>query len=348
MPPRLSLQSFAAVIALVVLATAPACAKRRPYVLGSASQYNESPQLARMTNPQIERGERRPLLDGLGWVIGIPGKIVLWDRRIDNHNVSYQTEASVGEYLAANELSSVKVRINQYAPLEEWRRLRSNKAVGWGWRYTFGTFAWLGDTIFPGRVWGGDHYNAYTNTIYVYSDISAVALHEAGHAKDFARRDWPGTYAALYTLPVVPLWHEAVATSDALDYIREFGSADDEREAYKLLYPAYGTYIGGAVGDWVPGYGWATYAAAVVGGHAAGRWEASRVEDRAPRALARRDWTDISTTLPSSTFNGNERLANRIEAQADHLPEPLEAADFTPFETQAEQPADPQDSLQLR
>jgi hypothetical protein len=276
------------------------CAKHRPYELGAAIQYNASPKLAAITTPQVERGSKRPVLDGVGWVIGIPGKIVLWDRRIDNHDVSLHTEARIAEYLAANELTNVKVRVNQYAPGDEWRRLRNNTAVGWGWRYTFGTFAWLGETIFPGRVWGGDHYNAYTNTIYLFSDVPAVALHEAGHAKDFARRDWPGTYAAIYTLPIVPLYHEAIATRDALGYIREFGSEDEEREAYTLLYPAYGTYVGGAMGDFVPGYGLAVYAAAVAGGHVAGRIEAARVQPKEFVNRPRPDWTGLSATLATA------------------------------------------------
>ena len=39
-------------------------------------------------------------------------------------------------------------------------------------------------TIFPGRVFGGDRYNPFTNTINLYSDHPSIALHEAAHAKD--------------------------------------------------------------------------------------------------------------------------------------------------------------------
>ena len=279
---------------------APGCARQRPYSLGAASQYHTSPKLVAMTTPQIERGTPRPVLDSVGWVIGIPGKIVLWDRRIDNHRVSPATERAVSEYLAANELNGVKVRVNQYAPRDEWQRLRANQSVAWGWRYTLGTFSWLGYTIFPGRVWGGDNFNPYTNTLNLYSDAPAVALHEGGHAKDFSRRTYPGTYAAIYTLPIVPLWHEGVATRDALGYLREFGSAEEEREAYTLLYPAYGTYVGGAVGDVVPGVGLAAYCAAVAGGHLAGRVKAARIEPR-ERMPRRSDWTGLSTMLPPSS-----------------------------------------------
>ncbi len=294
---------------------APGCARQRPYSLGAASQYHTSPKLVAMTTPQIERGKPRPVLDSLGWVIGIPGKIVLWDRRIDNHRVSPATEIAVTEYLAANELAGVKVRVNQYAPRDEWHRLRANQSVGWGWRYTFGTFSWLGYTIFPGRVWGGDNYNPYTNTLSLYSDVPAVALHEGGHAKDFSRRAYPGTYAALYTLPVVPLWHEGVATRDALGYLHEFGSAEEEREAYTLLYPAYGTYVGGAVGDIVPGVGLAAYCAAVAGGHVAGRVKAARIEPR-ERMPPRSDWTGLSTMLPPRSAPSERESSEREPASA--------------------------------
>lgn len=338
------------VVALAAAATGAGCARRQPYALGSASQYNQSAKLATITEPQIERGSRRPVLDGIGWVLGIPGKIVLWDRRIDNHAVTARTEAAVGEYLAANELTAVKVRVNQYAPREDWRRLRANDAVGRGWRYTFGTIAWLGETIFPGRVWGGDHYNPYTNTIYLFSDVPAVALHEAGHAKDFARRDWPGTYAALYTLPVVPLWHEALATRDALGYVREFGTADDEREALTLLYPAYGTYVGGAIGDWVPGYGWAAYAAAVAGGHIAGRVKAAQVEDRPWPKATTRDWTGLSAMSPQPTAPpgpnlGAEEFSTQPYANASsELIVPKVEADYFHFDA-ASAPSENSDTL---
>jgi hypothetical protein len=241
-----------------------------------------------VTGDQLERGERRPILDGAGWVLGIPSKVVLWDRRIDNHSISPETEQAIAEYLAANDLATVKVRLNQYAPGDEWRRLVANDAVGAGWRYTFGAVSWLGDAILPGRLFGGDHYNPYTNTVNIYSDVPAIGLHEAGHAKDWARRKYKGTYAAVYELPCAPLWYEAVASRDALAYVRTNGSPEDQEEAYRLLYPAYGTYVGSAVGGFLPGVGIIPYAGAVVGGHVAGRIEGRRIADQTRRAIAQR------------------------------------------------------------
>lgn len=239
-----------------------------------------------MTTPQIERGEPRPVIDAIGRIIAIPDKIVLWNRRVENHAISRETEAVVVDYLAANELTAVKVRLNQYAPGDEWVRLTKNKSVSWGWRYSLGTVSWLGDTLFPGRIWGGDHYNPFTNTVHLYGDVPAIALHEAGHAKDFSRRRFPGTYAAVYALvPVAPLYHEAVATRDALGYLQSHGTAAERREAYSILYPAYGTYVGASIGDFMPGFGWAAQAVAIVGGHAVGRFRASRIPDDGDKRL---------------------------------------------------------------
>jgi hypothetical protein len=266
---------------LIVTLQAAGCATAH-YRAGFASDYRESIELLAANDPQIERGERYPLIDGVGWVIGIPEKILLWDRRVSNHQISPETEAAIADYLATNELLAVKVRLNQYHPLDEWRRLVANKRVGWGWRYTLGTLSCLGYTVFPGRIFGGDNYNPFTNTVSIYSDAPPIALHEGAHAKDFSRRRLPGTYAAAYLLPVAPLWHEAVATSDALSYLEEFGDAEEQRDAYRLLYPAYGTYVGAAGSDVLPATpagGLIIYGAAVIGGHAMGRIKAARIPD---------------------------------------------------------------------
>jgi hypothetical protein len=223
--------------------------------------------------PTVERGRRRRVIDAVGWVWGIPGKVILWNCKIENHCISPDTEAVLVEYLIENDLDEVKVRLNQYRPLDDWRRLRRNTSVAWPWRYTFGAVSVLGETVFPGRIFGGDHYNPYTATIHLYSDVPAVALHEAAHAKDFARRHYPGTYAAVYLIPGVPLWHESIATCDVLAYVHY---KDDSRliaESYRVLYPAYGTYVGDACGHLVPKYATPIYFGAVLGGHVVGRWK---------------------------------------------------------------------------
>ncbi|MEI8352759.1 MAG: hypothetical protein WCG36_10680, partial [bacterium] len=93
-------------------------------------------------------------------------------------------------FMTDNELRDVKVRINEYSVGGELRRTIRNKSIGAGWRYTFGMMGWLGYTIMPGRFFGGDNYNPYSNTINLYSDLPCIGLHEAGHSKDFAGRTY--------------------------------------------------------------------------------------------------------------------------------------------------------------
>ncbi|MFM7059019.1 MAG: hypothetical protein ACKO2P_19080 [Planctomycetota bacterium] len=244
------------------------------YSRGTADQYFTSPRLA--ARPQIEHGRPNAFVDGFGWVWGIPPKILLFDRRVENHRVSRTTEQALTKYLAHNELHSVKVRVNQYNPRDDWKRLTRNTAVGGGWRYTLGALSVAGETLFPGRLFGGDHYNPFTNTIHLYSDVPAIAIHEGGHAKDFATREWKGTWAAAYLIPGAPLWHESIATSDALTWLAEQDDPQALREGYHILYPAYGTYAGSVLSD----PSGISYLAGVLAGHAAGRWQASRIDDR--------------------------------------------------------------------
>ena len=234
--------------------------------------------------PQVVRGKPNRVLDASDWIWpgSWLGKLVLWDRRVDNHRIGEETEAVMRRYLEANQLDHVKVRLNQYAPSQEFRRLVANRSVGAGWRYTIGAVSWLFYTVLPGRFFGGDHYNPYTNTISLYSDIPAIAVHEGGHAKDFAGRRWKGTYAVAYIIPFVNLHHEAVASNDALGYLRAEESPDLQREGYRIMHPAYGTYVGGNLGTLVPQRQLGLYLGAVAVGHVTGRAAARGIPDRPP------------------------------------------------------------------
>jgi hypothetical protein len=234
--------------------------------------------------PQIERGRPNALLDGLGhYLLSLPTKLLLLSWRVDSHRISPETEEAIRSYLADNELGHVKVRLNQYAPGDEWNRLFANPEIHPLLRYTVGALTVAAYTIFPNRLFGGDHYNPFTNTVHLFSDERAIALHEGGHAKDFSRRISKGSYALLRSLPLVPLHQEALATGDALGYERATHNLDGERRAYQILYPAYGTYVGGEIVRWLPltstGLAYAIQYGVVVPGHLIGRIRARLVDD---------------------------------------------------------------------
>jgi hypothetical protein len=235
----------------------------------------DDPRLSRQVppDPQIERGKPNRVLDASDWVWpgSWLGKLVLWDRRVDNHKIGEEAEAVMQRYLDYNELAFVKVRLNQYAPRDEFRRLRGNKSMGAGWRYTIGVLGWLQYTILPGRIFGGDNYNPYSNTINLYSDIPAIAVHEGGHAKDNAQREWKGFYWITYGIPFVNLYHEAIASNDAIGYLEARESIALQEEGYRIMHPAYGTYVGGNAGLLFPGQAFTTFTLSVLGGHISGR-----------------------------------------------------------------------------
>jgi hypothetical protein len=203
------------------------------------------PELGLSDDAQFEYGQPHKVIDGVGWVFGIPKKIILWDRRAVNHCVSAETQQNLAQYLAANGLTSTKVRINQYDPFGEWQRLRANKEVGAGWRYTVGAFGTLGYTLFPGRLFGADRYNPYTDSVYIYSDIPCIAMEQASRAKLVHARAHPGTYAALTSLPVVRLWPSKQSKQDVLDYTLANGTSAEQTEATKILYAEFGAELGG-------------------------------------------------------------------------------------------------------
>jgi hypothetical protein len=270
-------QCIVASLGLLALVVVSGCKVLEPKPI--AIQRNTIPtDLIADGELQMERGKPRPILDGFGWVWGIPSKLMLWNRKVENHRISPETEALLAEYLETNGLSDIKVRLNQYRPWDDWRRLTRNTSVAWPWRYTFGAVSILGETVVPGRMFGGDHYNPYTGTIHLYGDVPAIAFHEAAHAKDFSNRKYPGNYAALYLIPTVPLWHERIATNDVLSYVQERNDRRLEREAYHTLYPAYGTYLGNAVGYGFPKYSNPIYLGGILTGHAMGRWQAPKDE----------------------------------------------------------------------
>ncbi len=195
---------------------------------------------------QVVQGKPNKIIDGVGWVLGIPRKVVLWDRRVDNHSVQPETVAEVASFVETNGLENVCVRVNQYAPIDEFKRLSENDRVSPGWRYTMGTLSVVGYTMLPGRLLGGDGYNPYTNSVYVYSDVPALGMEAAAFAVDVQGRKYPGTYAAANQLPLVGIWHETINTQDTLAYVKSHGTPEQQEEAQRILYPNYGASVGGS------------------------------------------------------------------------------------------------------
>lgn len=254
------------------------CAKV-PYQYGGLQTERNLPVWR--DTPQIETGRPNIVLDVLGNIYSLPSKLILLNWRVGNHNIAPETAAALETYLQENDLQNVKVRINQYAPGAEWRRLFKNRSMHIFWRATLGVLTTSMYTILPGRVFGGDSYNPYTNTISIYSDLPVIAIHEGGHAKDLFNRSRKGLYSAIYALPGVALWHEAQATGDAVGYLRDKEQLAGEKSAYRTLYPAYGTYLGGTLANALPvdlGTRYLIQLGLVIPGHIVGQIKAATTD----------------------------------------------------------------------
>ncbi|MBI4342955.1 MAG: hypothetical protein HY599_06275 [Candidatus Omnitrophica bacterium] len=243
-------------------------------VLAAGCATTPPPYTGQGPHPQLERGARVPPVDFLGNVLSLPMKLLLWSWKFNLHAISPETEQKLVEYLDARDLPALedtKFRLNEYRPGQDLGRLVKNRHVKWPYRLLIGLpVTLLVDILLPGRLFPwGDYYNPYTNTVHLYSDHPAIALHEAGHAHDAATRRWKGTYAFIRLIPFVDLYQEYKASKEAIGYLKETQDHPTEINAYKILYPAYGSYVGAYLFPPIGTLG------GILVGHAAGRSEAT-------------------------------------------------------------------------
>ena len=211
----------------------PGCAFQSPYA-------GRNPE-----NPQFERGHPFPPLDFFGDFISKPFQLLFWTLRYGNHRVSEETEKALAQFLVDYQLQDVKVRINQWAPHKEIGRLVTNKHIAWPYKILYFPSTLIASLL--GRPFSGllisDYYDPASNTIHLFSDEVPIALHEAGHAKDFASRRFKGTYALVRIFPGIDVFQEAVASDEAFNYLEGKENYEELFRAYNILYPAYSTYI---------------------------------------------------------------------------------------------------------
>jgi hypothetical protein len=227
----------------------------------------------------IERGAPNKTLDRIANIVGFPARILPMNSKINDHNIAPETEEKLKTYLVNNDLTDVRVFVNEYAPKDRWRRLRDNKLVSAGWRYTVGSLSVIGYTIFPGRIFGGDRYDPFTNSLDLNSDVAAVVLREAAYAKDVHYHKLPGTYAVTQELPLVGLLSDGRAVRDVIGYARDQDDWEVEQEAYHVLFPQMGaasTSLGGAFVSSVWWGGPVLGAGGAAVGHVAGRTMSKR------------------------------------------------------------------------
>jgi hypothetical protein len=92
------------------------------------------------------------------------------------------------------------------------------------------------------KLHGGSAYSPLANTIVLQDNLRSVLAHELGHAEDLIKKQKDRLYLRS-NLRFFNLPSEKEATRNAMKYLTE----KDIEEARKMLIPAYGTYIAGAI-----------------------------------------------------------------------------------------------------
>jgi hypothetical protein len=256
-----------------------------PYQFGRF--HPGEPEGAALQPIVVESGDYHPTLDKIGRIVGMPARIMTLNKKVNNHEISPETLEKLQEYMKSNDITDVYVAVNMYDPKGQWKRLKENDRIDPLWRYSLGTMSWLGYTIFPNRVFGGDRYNAFTNSLNLSSDVPAMVLSEAAYAKDIHSQRHPGAYAAIVNdLPVLSVWRQSKAASDVLGYARAQNDWPVEKQAYHVLYPHMGSAIFGMGAPFAGTYAPYIGIGGAVVGHTAGRTVAKLREPKLPESSA--------------------------------------------------------------
>ncbi len=201
----------------------------------------------------IQVGSSNFIIDAIRNVLSLPTKLMMFNFNFNSGHVSSETIEKVRNYLHENGLHDVAVSVNQYKPQQVWSRIFTNPKTSLLSKLTIGVVDGCLETVLFSKLTGfpGDHYSPSSNTVHLFSDISAMALHECGHAKDFNERKNPILYLSMAQLPVVgpvaTLYKEFKASHYAIGDLIRKNEPEEVKSAYKFLIPAFASYCAGVV-----------------------------------------------------------------------------------------------------
>ena len=203
-----------------------------------------------LTPNRITVGGKHPNIDAIEQTVRYPGKVFQeWfpsndpDEQVPMDVRQLKVVQSASDYLDENGLKGVYIDVREYNPREQWNRLRSNTRVSPFWKYTGGTLYHAVYCVLPGRAFGYDQFNGFTNTLSINSLSSPSAVFQAGYVKKIYDQRYPGTYIAMNWLPIFPLFRDTSISNDVLTYAR----ARQDWKLEKNLYPQVYGRLGGDV-----------------------------------------------------------------------------------------------------
>ena len=115
-----------------------------------------------------------------------------------------------------------------------------------------GSLTIVGYSLLPGRVFGTDTYNPFTDTLSINSRNPPRALFEAARAKALRGEQFVGSSVVLSSLPVIRSVADVRQASDVLSYLRAEEQWQLETAAYPQLYAEVGKEAIGLAGWFIP------------------------------------------------------------------------------------------------
>jgi hypothetical protein len=214
------------------------CTTNSTYKFGQFRPIGASPPelVVEYGTPNKTIDRIRQTFDGIQYVLETPPRLLHLTPKHGGREVSEETIETVRRYLEENDLTDVHIAISRYDPAGHWRRIKENEQIAPGWRYTLGVLDVCGYAATPGRIFGGNAYSPYANTLSLNSDEALMALTAAAYAKDIHGQSLPGTYAFVNQLPLISVWHQTRATRDVIEYAKLEEDWDVEKRAYVQLY----------------------------------------------------------------------------------------------------------------
>ena len=208
----------------------------------------------------ITMGGHHPRIDSIERTVQYPGKVIRkWfpskdpDEAIPLDERRMLAVQAASDYLDDNGLKGVNIDVREYNPRQQWSRLQNNERIAPFWKYTGGTVCHIGYCLLPGRAFGRDSYNPFTNTLSINSTSREQSVYESAYVKKLYDQRYPGTYLAFNGLPVVPLFREASISTDALSYARAKQDWKLERNLYPQVYGRMGGDIASQAFSLIPG-----------------------------------------------------------------------------------------------
>ncbi len=127
-------------------------------------------------------------------------------------------------------------------------------------------------------------------------------MEQSAHAKIVKAASYPGTYASVFSLPILSIMPEGRAKRLTMDHLASHGSQNEQLAAVRTLSPQYGAEMGREMAAFNPVLQPFTMALGAGMGHATGALRRHRMQrDAEQLALAKAPTESFIATEPIAT-----------------------------------------------